>query len=135
MYGALDISTSALVAQRVRLETVSANLANRMSITRSPDGGYEAYRRRIPILSPGDPAGGAELGVHVAEILEDSAPPLIKYEPGSPFADSKGYVEYPNISPEMEMMNAMEALRSYEANIAAAETTKTMINSALQMLA
>lgn len=135
MYGSLDISTSALVAQRVRMEVVSGNLANQRSITRSPDGSFEAYRRRIPLLSPGDPTMGSDLGVHVAEIALDSAAPRPEWDPGSPFADENGYVNYPNIAPEMELMNAMEAMRSYEANIAAAETTKTMMNAALQMLA
>jgi flagellar basal-body rod protein FlgC len=134
MYGSLDISTSGLVAQRVRLEAYSANLANLHSV-QNAEGAYEPFRRRIPILAAGDPAGDATVGVRVAEIREDDGPLRMRYEPGSPFADERGYVGYPNISPEIELMNAMEAMRSYEANIAAAETAKTMMNVALQMLA
>ncbi len=133
MYGSLEISTSGMVAQRVRLEAYAANLANRDAIT-NEQGQYAPFHRRIPILSTGDPSSGSSLGVHVSEIREDSSV-VKRFEPGSPFADNEGYVGYPDISPEVELMNSMEARRSYEANIAAAETAKSMINSALQLLA
>ena len=58
-----------------------------------------------------------------------------KYQPGSPFADTDGYVEYPNVDSVLEQMNALEASRAYEANITAIEATKSMISVALQILA
>ncbi|MBX3374222.1 MAG: flagellar basal body rod protein FlgC [Phycisphaeraceae bacterium] len=134
MYGALDISTSGMVAQRVRLSTISANLAQRDAILNA-DGDYEPYRRRIPVFAAGDPASADGLGVHVAGIIEDDAPLRMKYEPESPWADASGYVHYPNVDPVIEQMNAMEALRAYEANVSAAETTKSMVAAALRMLA
>jgi flagellar basal-body rod protein FlgC len=134
MYGSLDVSTSGLIAQRTRLAVSALNIANQQTILNA-DGEYEPFRRRIPMLASGDPASGSPQGVHVAAITLDDAPLMPKYEPGSPFADEEGYVRYPNISPVVEQLNAMEAMRAYEANIAAVEATKSMMSVALEMLA
>lgn len=134
MYGSLDVSTSGLIAQRTRLAVSALNIANQQTILNA-DGEYEPFQRRIPLLAAGDPSSGSGDGVHVAAIALDDAPPLHKYEPGSPFADKDGYVGYPNISPVVEQLNAMEATRSYEANIAAVEATKSMMSVALELLA
>lgn len=134
MFGVLDTSTSALVAQRVRLETISANLANANSIY-DAQGNYSPYRRRVPVFAPGDPTTGNASGVHVARILIDESPLRPVYEPGHPHADANGYVYYPNIDPTMEQINALEASRAYEANIVAAEATKSMMQASLRLLA
>jgi len=134
LYGALDISTSGLVAQRMRLTVTSDNVANAGTILNS-DLEYEPYRRRAVILAAGDPVSGAAEGVHVAEIELDDGPLRAEHDPGSPHADENGYVYYPNIDPVIESMNSMVALRAYEANIAAIEATKSMMSIALQMLA
>jgi flagellar basal-body rod protein FlgC len=134
MFGVLDTSTSALVAQRVRLETIAVNLANANSIY-DAKGNYAPYRRRVPVFAPGDPATGKAAGVHVARILIDDSPLRPVYEPGHPHADANGYVYYPNIDPTMEQINALEASRAYEANIVAAEATKSMMQASLRLLA
>jgi flagellar basal-body rod protein FlgC len=134
MYGTLDISTSALVANRIRLETISGNLANQQTILNA-DGEYEPYRRRDVYLAAGDPANESESGVHVAEIRLDNGPLRAQFEPGSPYANEAGYVHYPSIDPVVETMNAMEAARSYEANVMAIEATKSMMSIALEMIA
>ncbi len=134
MFGSLDISTSGLVAQRTRLEVISANLANRSSIY-DADGNYAPYRRRVPVLAPGDPVSDKALGVHVKEILLDQSEFRKIYEPGHPNADADGYVQFPNIEPAMEIVNAMEASRAYEANITAVEATKSMMQSSLRLIA
>jgi len=134
MFGALDISTSALVAQRTRLEVIAANMANRDAVE-DAQGNYAPFRRRYPIFAPGDPASGNEGGVHVAEIAFDRAPLKAKHEPGHKHADKDGIVYYPNIDPAIEMINAMEASRAYEANITAVEATKSMLQAALRLLA
>jgi len=134
MFGSLDISTSALVAQRTRLEVISANLANAESVA-DADGNYAPFRRRIPMFAPGDPSTGRAEGVHVSKIALDDSPFRAKHEPGHRFADADGYVFYPNIDPAMEMVNALEASRAYEANITAAEATKTMLQASLRLLA
>ena len=133
MYGALDISTSGLTAQRLRLDVISANIANKDSIIQ--DGVYEPYRRRSVTFAVGDPEQGRADGVHVSSIDVDDGPLRPVFQPDSPYADDAGYVHYPDISLPIEQMNAMQAMRSYEANVSAAEATKSMINIALQMMA
>lgn len=134
MFGSLDISTSGLVAQRTRLDVIASNMANRNSIV-DADGNYNPFRRRLAILSPGDPSSGSKQGVHVQDIRLDDSPLIERYEPDSPFANERGYVGYPNINPMMEMVNAIDASRAYEANIAAAESAKMMMQSSLRLLA
>jgi flagellar basal-body rod protein FlgC len=133
MYGALDISTSGLVAQRIRLDTISGNLANLNTILNA-EGEYEPFQRRFAVLAAGDQASGASMGVRVASVESDKGELRMKFEPDSPYADVDGYVGYPDVDPVIEQMNAMEATRSYEANITAIEATKLIFNSALQIL-
>ncbi len=134
MYGALDISTSGMIAQRMRLNIISANIANQNTVLNA-DGEYDPFQRRFALLSPGDGESEDGLGVHVSEIILDQSDFRMKYEPQSPFANADGYVAYPNVDPVIEQMNAMEAARSYEANISAVEATKAMYSAALQILA
>jgi flagellar basal-body rod protein FlgC len=134
MFGSLDISTSGLIAQRTRMETIAANMANQNAIL-DADGNYAPYRRRFAVMAPGDPSTGEANGVHVKNIELDMSDFRRRFEPDSPYADADGYVEYPNIDPAMEMVNALEASRAYEANITAAEATKSMLQSSLRLLA
>ena len=138
MYGALNISTSGMIAQRTRMAVISANIANANTILDS-SGNLNPYKKRIVHFAPGDPsaadAGGRNLGVHVSEIARDENAVRWKYEPGSKYANEDGYVPYPDISPQLEQINAMTAARAYEANVVAAETTKTMMAQALRLIA
>ncbi len=138
MYGALDVSTSGMVAQRIRLEAIAGNLANKGTIL-DADGNLSPYKRRIPVFAPGDPSAstraGKTMGVHVASIELDNAPPVPKYEPTNMYADEDGYIYVPNIDPVTEQMNAMLASRAYEANVVAAEATKSMVAQALRLIA
>jgi len=142
MYGALEISVSGMVAQRRRLETVSANLA----IANAPvdHSNPDAFRRRVALLQPGASERGAGLGVRVAQIALDQAPFRKVYDPGHPMASKvtdparglvEGYYDVPNIDPVIEELNAMEASRAYEANVMAAEAVKTMLGQALRLIA
>ena len=134
MFGALDISASGLTAQRTRMDVIAANLANKDAIY-DTQGHYAPYRRRSVEFAAGDPASGSGMGVHVQSIQQDSSPLKARYEPGSPLADARGNVYYPNVDSTIELVNALEASRAYEANITAAQTTKQMIQSSLQLLA
>ncbi|MEX0745786.1 MAG: flagellar basal body rod protein FlgC [Phycisphaeraceae bacterium] len=134
MFGALDTSTSALVAQRTRLEVISSNVANANTIY-DADGNYSPFQRRIAVFAPGDPSSGRDEGVHVRDIMFDDAPFRQEFDPNHPHADEQGYVNYPNIDPVMEQVNALEASRAYEANITAAEATKAMMQASLRLLA
>ncbi len=152
MYGFLDVSTSGMIAQRVRLEAASANLANQNSLLDS-NGKLAPYRRREVMLAPGraDGGSGAEsaregggsgrnFGVQIAQIaIDQSDPKPEKYDPTSPYAYQdgpyKGYVATTGINPVVESVNAMEAVRAYEANVTAAESAKQMIAATLRLIA
>lgn len=143
MYGALDISVSGLIAQRTRLDVASANTAN-ADATRDSAGNLSPFRRRVAFLAPGDPTArgeeGRALGVHVQSIGLDQSPFRKRWDPGHPDAQpagstDAGFVLSPNVDPTIEYLNAMEASRAYEANLAAAEATKTMIAQSLRLIA
>jgi flagellar basal-body rod protein FlgC len=134
VFGSLDISASALVAQRTRLETIAANLANKDAIY-DAQGNYAPYRRRVPVFAQGDPSTDSKQGVHVQKLLLDPSPFRKVYDRGHPNADAQGYVNFPNVDSSVEMINALEASRAYEANITAAEATKSMIQASLRLLA
>ena len=138
MFGAFDISTSALSAQRTRLETIASNIANVDSIL-SPDGKPSPYRRLYPIFqSQGRDAfaGQSGAGVKVTQIKQDTSPFIRRYEPwNTAAADADGYVKYPNVNLSTEYINALETTRAYEANITAIETTKSMMGATLRVLA
>lgn len=139
MYGGLDISTSGMVAQRVRLAAIASNIAHRDTLM-DASGRYDPYRRREVMFAPGNPAATGEMGrgmgVHVAEIHVNEDALVPKFSPGHPFDDDgDGYIMVPDISPVTEQVNAMEAIRAYEANVAAAEATKSMMAQALRLLA
>jgi flagellar basal-body rod protein FlgC len=137
MYGTLDISVSGMIAQRTRMNVIQANIANSNALE-DADGNYAPYLRRAAMFAPGDPAATSEkgkaMGVHVAEIQINPDALVKRYEPGHPYADKDGNLLVPDINPVMEQINAMEASRAYEANVVAAETTKTMMNAALRLL-
>lgn len=138
MFGTLDATTSALVAQRTRTEVIAANMANANAI-QDANGENNPFRRRLAIFTPGDPATGNPMGVHVSEIALDQSEFQYKYMPDHPLAAKDGphagYVAYPNIDPMMEQVDMMEAARAYEANIAAAEATKSMMQTSLRLIA
>jgi flagellar basal-body rod protein FlgC len=142
VYGSLDISTSGMVAQRVRLASIAANIANKDAIL-DENGEANPYRRRHVMFEPGDPsaasADGRALGVHVSEIVSDEDAIRWQWDPDHPFAEKsgprQGYLAVPDIDPVVEQVNAMEASRAYEANVVAAEATKTMLAQALRLLA
>jgi len=136
MFSALDVSTSALVSQRVRLNAISSNLAN-LSTTRNESGEADPYRPRYVVFetdqSVGTPAGGA--GVRVSSVEFSQAEPFRKWMPGHPDADADGYVRYPNINMTTEFVDALEATRAYEANLGVMQVTKEMARQSLRILA
>jgi flagellar basal-body rod protein FlgC len=140
MLRALDISTSALVAQRTRLNAVSGNIAN-FSTSMDENGEANPYQARQVVFQtdPSVSASGAS-GVKVSKILTSDAEPRYKYEPDNPLAipvgeEKAGYVAYPNIDLTTEMVNAMESTRAYEANVGAMEITKNLARETLTILA
>jgi flagellar basal-body rod protein FlgC len=130
-----NVSGAGMKAQMMRMEVVSANIAN-VNATRTPEGG--PYRRRDVVFESAPVGGGfadalanqggAPLqGVAVSKVTEDPSPFLRKYEPEHPDAGPDGYVLYPNVNIVSEMVNLQEASRSYEANLSVILSIKNMI--------
>jgi len=140
MIPALDISTSALVAQRVRLDTVSSNLANLTSLERDENGNMQPYQARYVIFQTDDAletkTGG--VGVKVASVETEKIEPLYRWQPSHPYAikdgPKRGYVAYPRVNMTAEMVDALVATRAYEANIGAMELSKNMAQQSLRIL-
>lgn len=133
MYGSLDISTSGMIAQRTRMQVIAANIANSNTLVNA-QGEYDPYLRRAAMLEPAGNASSPQ-GVRVAEIEIEQNALRKELRPGSRFADADGYVMVPDIDPTTEWVNSLQASRAYEANIAAAETMKSMVAQALRLLA
>lgn len=148
LFGVLDISGSALQAERVRAEVVAANMAN-AETTRTESGG--PYQRQHVVFAAsgvGEPPNFAQSmlsagtmaqssaaqGVRVAAVVSDTAKPLQRYDPGHPDADANGYVSYPNINPLTEMVDLMGAKRAYAMNVSAVTASKNMITTTFDIL-
>jgi len=139
MFSALDVSTSGLVAQRVRMNAISGNLAN-ISTTHNEKGERVPYKPRYVVFESDDSIGNnGSSGVKVSEVGIADVEPRMKYEPNHPEAikegPHEGYVTYPNINMMTEFTDAMEAARAYEANLGAIEITKDLENQTLRILA
>ena len=147
IFTALNISASALSAERERSEVAVSNLAN-VDTTRT-EGGNGPYRRREVVLesvgtspfhsvlsnasdlrSGAAPAGGVKL----TQVVEDGADPIRRYDPGHPDADKDGYVSYPDINPLTEMVDLMGATRAYGLNSSAVQAEKGMVSASIEIL-
>jgi flagellar basal-body rod protein FlgC len=136
------VSSSGMTAQRMRMNTISSNIAN-INTTRTPEGG--PYRRKDVVFEsmPEVRNFGEILGVdspkadiqrvQVTDVLSDRKAPLLKYEPDHPDANADGYVAYPNINLMEEMTNMIQATRSYEANVSSMQAAKDMAMSSLEI--
>jgi flagellar basal-body rod protein FlgC len=143
LFKIFSISGSGMSAQRSRMSVVAGNLAN-TETTRTPDGG--PYRRRdvifqsVPLagefaeeladLSDGKPS---LQGVEVVGVKQSSRPPRKNFDPNHPDANAEGYVSLPDINPMEEMVDMLSAVRSYEANLSAYNTTKSLIRRILDI--
>ncbi len=139
MFTAMDISSSGMIAQRVRLDTIAGNVANAFT-TGDAQNRANPYRRRVAVFQPGNPSAQAPgLGVHVASIQQDPSEFNKVHDPGHPHALKDGpwagYVLHPNVELSTEMINAIEASRAYEANLSMFETSKRLLSETLRYLA
>jgi flagellar basal-body rod protein FlgC len=145
LFDAIDISGSALSAERLRMDVTAENLANAQT-TRTAQGG--PYRRKVVELAqqPEGSSFGSVLngamgsnaaqpsGVRVEAIAQDSAPNKLVYDPGHPDANAQGYVSMPNVDPVTEMVDLITESRGYEANVTAMQSAKTMFTKTLDLL-
>lgn len=147
MFGALNNSASALTAQRLKMDVVSANIANADSTRgKQVNGKWEPYRRKMVVTEPNGPSfstmfqkavfgssEGSPGGVRVDGIVEDASPFKMVYQPDHPDADKNGYVQLPNVDPLKEMVDLVSSTRSYEANVTALNAAKGMYLKALEI--
>lgn len=144
----MDISASALTAERLRMDVIANNLAN-ANTTRTEEGG--PFRRQMPVFAPrggearhpfrpNRPSGWTQqtatspgMGVRVSAIIEDPSPAQLRYDPGHPDADENGMVAMPNVHPVHEMVDLIAASRAYEANVTAINAFKSMAAKALEI--
>jgi flagellar basal-body rod protein FlgC len=144
-----NVSTSGMSAQRTRINVVSANIANAKT-THTLEGG--PYKKQQVVFEDILLANNKKTntndvettnnknsdialrGVGVKSIVQSDAKPVMRYEPAHPDADEKGYVAYPDINPVIEMVDLIEAMRSYEANVASFNTHKNIDSKTLEIL-
>jgi flagellar basal-body rod protein FlgC len=142
MFRAFDVSTSGIVAQRHRMDTIAGNIAN-INTTRDEKGNVSPFQRRFIAFmaeqaqsgGQGREGGGRGVGVKFSVQVDRNTPPRKVVQPGHPDADANGVVSYPGIDLTTEFVNALEASRAYEANIATIDITKGMFSQALKILA
>ena len=159
LFAMMETSGGAMQAERMRAEVVAANMAN-AETTRTAAGplprqhvvfaantasrGLREHSRQAkpatsPLLrsrTPGlNPVSGQTVapGVHIAAVIEDTSPPLKRYDPGHPDAGPDGYVSYPDINPLTEMVDLMGATRAYGLNSSAVQAEKSMISASLDI--
>jgi flagellar basal-body rod protein FlgC len=146
IFQGLDTTASALMAQRLRMDVISSNMAN-VDTTRAKlvNGQWQPYRRKLVVMEPNEGTFSTYLqtamnsrssvgnGVKVTKIIEDKTPFKLVYDPTHPDANRDGYVQLPNVDPLKEMVDLISATRSYEANVTVFNATKGMLMKALEI--
>lgn len=134
----MDLATSMLVAasgmraQTSRMRVIAENIANADSTAKTPGG--DPYRRKVATMSD---KFDHELNATVVEPgkpSQDMSDFRLRYDPGNPAADTKGYVKLPNVSPLVEIMDMREAQTSYEADVNVLDASKTMLSRTIDLL-
>jgi flagellar basal-body rod protein FlgC len=138
LFSAMQVSASGMSAERTRAELLVENMAN-AETTRTPAGG--PYKRQDAVFStevqtsPFSAVFQNEMATGVtADIVEDQTAPDLRYQPGHPDANADGYVAYPKMNPAEEMVDLLNASRTYQANIAAMSAVKDMISHSLDIM-
>ena len=140
-FSSMNVSSSALSAERTRMNLISSNLAN-ANATQTPEGG--PYKRKDAIFSaiPAEKSFARALSnatgqdirqVVVTQIVEDQNPPRMQYDPSHPDANPQGYVALPNVNVVEEMADMINATRTYEANVTAVQAAKSMAMKTLEI--
>jgi flagellar basal-body rod protein FlgC len=148
LFDSLDVSASGLTAERLRMDTISNNLANANSV-KGVDG--KPFQRQVVELGARGAQGGgtgagsfasfggfqqasAGGGVQALAIQSDKTPGKRVYDPGNPDADRKGYVTMSNVNPVTEMVDLITATRGYEAGTTAIKAAEGMAQHALDVI-
>ena len=145
-FDSLNVAASGLTAERVRMDVTAENLAN--AETTNGPGGQPYRRQEVELQQAGGSSFSSTLagamgqtgqttapgGVQVAGIVNDPTPDQLVYDPGSPGANAKGYVKMPNVNSVTEMTDLIDESDSYQDDITAMNTAKTMYSSTLDLL-
>lgn len=138
-FSSINISSSGLSSERLRMDTIAANIAN-INTTRGENG--QPYKRKVAIFQENldkvynSSTGKYDdklLGVRAVGIEEDKSPLKRKYDPSNPDADAEGYVSMPNVEPLTEMADMIASSRAYEANVSSINAAKSMFSKALEI--
>lgn len=141
IFNSINISTSALTAEKTRIDIISKNMAN---VNTTNTTGGMPYRRQMAVFQENKSDSFSQMltkhrnklngeGVKISKIVEDESPFKLVYEPGHPEADEDGYVKMPNVDIVKEMVDLISAQRSYDANITSINTSKSMLMKALEI--
>ncbi len=141
VFSSMDVISSALTAERTRMNAIASNVANAQS-TRNAEG-TGPYKRKDVVLESVpqqnefgeilDQQSNMNTEVRVSEVREDSSEPRRVYNPSHADADAEGYILLPNINPVVEMANMISAERAYQSNVNLFQTTKQMALKALEI--
>jgi|SRR5574344_1546721 flagellar basal-body rod protein FlgC len=145
-----NVSSSGMTAQRTRINVVSANIANAKTTHTEEGGPYKkqqvvfhdillANNQQRAVSNDKEVTNNknsdmALRGVGVKSIVQSDAKPILRYDPTHPDANPEGYVAYPDINPVIEMVDLIEAMRSYEANVSAFNTHKAIDSKTIEIL-
>ncbi len=129
---AMQIATSGMIAQNVRVRVISQNIANADSLATTP-GGEPYQRQTVSFKNVMDRASGVEV-VEIGQVGVDRSEFGRTFDPGHPAADANGYVLLPNVKPLIEMVDLRQAQRSYEANLRVVDVTRTMVARTIELL-
>ncbi|MEK3886981.1 flagellar basal body rod protein FlgC [Bacillus sp. FSL K6-3431] len=148
IFQSMNITTSALTAQRLRMDVISSNMAN-VDTTRGKmvDGEWQPYTRKMVVMQPKGSSFSSVLntainaknvssdpkGVRITNIVEDEAPYRLEYDPQHPDANEEGFVQLPNVDPLKETVDLISTTRSYEANVTVLNAAKSMYMKALEI--
>lgn len=140
IFDSMRINSSGLSLERLKLDTISSNIAN-VNTTRTEEGG--PYQKKTVVFEESlmqktsDLAGSINeksFGVRATGI-ESSDEIVIEYNPTHPDADEFGYVTKSNVNMADEMVEMMNTIRTYEANVTATNASKSMLSKALEISA
>ncbi|MEF8732562.1 MAG: flagellar basal body rod protein FlgC [Candidatus Accumulibacter meliphilus] len=130
VFNTFKVAGSAMTAQALRLNVVASNLANADSVI-SSDG--QPYRAKQVVFAATPMGSAAAQGVRVTQVVEDSSPGRLLYDPRNPAADESGYVTMPNVSVVDEMTNMISASRAYQTNAEVMNTAKQLLLKTLAL--
>lgn len=140
IFDSMRINSSGLSLERLKLDTISSNIAN-VNTTRTEEGG--PYQKKTVVFEESlmqktsDLVGSINqksFGVRATGI-EASDEIVIEYNPTHPDADEFGYVTKSNVNMADEMVEMMNTIRTYEANVTATNASKNMLSKALEISA